>query len=112
MFKKLVAVIAPVILLFSAAVMGAQQTVASPSLQKTIWGIFPQGQCGKSINLKVLSSERTPDSKVEGGKLISGEVRETWQATTCDTRKQIRYLFRLAPGKNGELDVIGFERQP
>jgi hypothetical protein len=112
MLKTLIAIIAPTILLFWSAAFGAGQTVAPPSLQKAIWGVFPQSQCGKSINLKVLSSERTPESKAERGKLVSGEIQETWQATTCDTRKQVRYLFRLAPDNNGTLEIIGFERLP
>lgn len=112
MFKFPIALSIFVALLLVAFNVHAGQTVAPPSLQKTIWGVFPQGRCGKSINLKVLSSERTSDSKVEGGKLVAGEVREMWQATTCDTRKHVRYLFRLAPDKNGELTIIGFERAP
>ena len=89
----------------------AVQTAAPPELQKTILGVFPQSsKCGKSTNLKVLSSAQTPDTKVEGGVLVAGEIREVWQASTCDSHMQVRYLFRLAPGKNGELQVIGFER--
>ena len=89
----------------------AAQTAAPPSLQRTIWGVFPQSpKCGKSINLKVLSSERTPDARSEGSNMVAGEIHEVWQATTCETRTPIRYLFRLAPDKHGALEVIGFER--
>jgi len=89
----------------------AVQTAASPDLQKTILGVFPQSQkCGKSTNLKVLSSEQAPGTKVEAGALVTGEIREVWQATSCDTHTQVRYLFRLGPGKNGSLQIIGFER--
>jgi hypothetical protein len=79
----------------------ASQTAAPPELQQTIIGVFPQSaKCGKSVNPKVLSSKQTP----------SGEIEELWQASTCDTHAQIRYLFRLAPGKAGALEVVGFER--
>jgi len=79
----------------------ASQTAAPPELQQTIIGIFPQSvKCGKSVNSKVLSSKQTP----------GGEIEELWQASTCDTHTQIRYLFRLAPGKTGALEVVGFER--
>jgi hypothetical protein len=108
-----VSVIAIVAAIFAATFCSAQaaQTAASPELQKTILGVFPQSQkCGKSTGLKILSSEQTPDAKVEAGALVSGEIREVWQATTCDTRAQVRYLFRLAPGKDGTLQVVGFER--
>jgi len=89
----------------------AGQTAAPPSLQRTIWGVFPQSnKCGKSINLKVLSSEHTPDARFEGNNMVAGEIHEVWQATTCETRTPIRYLFRLAPDKKGALEIIGFER--
>lgn len=89
----------------------AAQTVASPKLQKTMLGLFPQSQkCGESVGLKVLSSDQSPDAKVENGNLVAGEIREVWQATTCDSRTQVRYMFRFAPGTNGELKIVGFER--
>jgi hypothetical protein len=70
-------------------------------LQKTILGVFPQSaKCGKSVNPKVLSSKKSE----------RGEIEELWQASTCDTHTQIRYLIRLAPGKSGALEVVGFER--
>jgi hypothetical protein len=79
----------------------ASQTVAPPDLQQTILGIFPQSaKCGKSVSPKVLSSKKGE----------SGEIEELWQVSTCDTHAQIRYLIRLAPGKSGALEVIGFER--
>jgi hypothetical protein len=78
----------------------ASQTAAPPELQQTILGVFPQAKCGKSVNLKVLSSKAASN----------GEIEELWQASTCDTHTQIRYLIRLAPGKSGTLEVIGFER--
>ena len=98
-------------LLLQSASTFALQTAAPPDLQDTILGVFPQSpKCGKSVNAKVLSSQQTADAKVEGGVLIAGEIRELWQATTCDSHMQIRYMFRLAPGKNGQLQIIGFER--
>jgi len=78
----------------------ASQTAASPEVQQTILGVFPQAKCGKSVNAKVLSSKKGSD----------GEIEELWQASTCDTHAQVRYLFRLAPGKTGALEVVGFER--
>lgn len=78
----------------------ASETAASPELQQTILGVFPQATCGKSVNAKALSSKKGSN----------GEIEELWQASTCDTHTQVRYLFRLAPGKSGALEVVGFER--
>ena len=79
----------------------ASQSAAPPELQQTILGVFPQSaKCGKSVNPKVLSNKTA----------ANGEIEELWQASACDTRAKIRYLFRLAPGKDGALEVVGFER--
>ena len=89
----------------------AAQTGVSPELQKTILNVFPQSKkCGKSTNLRVISYSPTPDAKIESGVLVAGEIVEIWRASTCDTHTEVRYLFRLGPGKNDELQVIRFER--
>jgi len=84
----------------------AVESAAPPDLQKTILKVFPQSpKCGLSTNLKVISSK-----PAEGATERAGEIRELWQATTCDSHSQVRYLFRLAPADNGQLEVVGFER--
>jgi len=53
----------------------------------------------------------TADAKLEmeTNLLISGEVHEVWQMNLCGN--QLRYKFRIAPGKGGEaLRIAGFER--
>lgn len=86
---------------FVVCVAHASQTAAPPELQKTILGVFPKStKCGNSVHPKVLSSRKNS----------SDEIEELWQASTCDTRKRIRYLIRLAPSKTGTLEIVGFER--
>lgn len=90
--------------LFALAFSGVQaaaKTVAPPELQKTLLDFFPKNpQCGESVDPKVLSSKQS----------ANGEAEELWQARTCDTHTKIRYLFRFAPGKDGTLKIVGFER--
>ena len=86
---------------FFVCVAHASQTAAPPELQRTILGVFPKSaKCGSSVKPKVLSSKKNSNDEIE----------ELWQAKTCDTHKRIRYLFRLAPGKTGSLEIVGFER--
>jgi len=88
------------------------QTVAPPKTQDEIFLVFNNmaATCkGPLSHAKVLSSELQPGAVVEGRRLVSGEVREVWQATPCGHRSPVKYLFRLIPGKEGELRVFGFE---
>jgi hypothetical protein len=110
MFKILVTSVTSLALVCIANAAPSVKTAAPPPLQQKILNVFPQEGCGRSINLTLLSTEPAPNSKVEKGKLVSGEIRETWEATTCETHKLVRYLFRLAPNKKGDLEIKASEK--
>ena len=98
--------------LFATCVAASEaQTVAPPKAQEDIFHVLNmQASCKAALSHpKVLSSEVQPGAVIEGRKLVSGEVREVWQATPCGHRSPLRYLFRLTPDKDGEVHVFGFE---
>ena len=100
------------LLVVSSATANEAQTIAPPKTQDEIFLVFNNmaATCkGPLTHAKVLSSELQPGAKVEERKLVSGEVREVWQATPCGHRIPVKYLFRLTPGKDGEVRVFGFE---
>jgi hypothetical protein len=89
------------------------QTAASLKLQEKIFGFLgyrSSKECARPSPPEIVSSKHAPDAKFSGHVLVSGEIQEVWQIDRCGTT--VRYLFRLAPGKEHELGIVGLERMP